>query len=47
MKAVGFHTSLPIENEAALVDFDLPTPGARPPRPARPGSGGLGESGRY
>lgn len=26
MKAVGFHTSLPIENEAALVDFDLPTP---------------------
>ncbi|MCY1641428.1 zinc-binding alcohol dehydrogenase family protein [Methylorubrum sp. SL192] len=26
MKAVGFHTSLPIENEAALVDLDLPTP---------------------
>lgn len=31
MKAVGFHTSLPIENDAALVDLDLPppTPGPR------------------
>lgn len=26
MKAVGFTTSLPIENEASLVDFDLPVP---------------------
>lgn len=26
MKAVGFYTSLPIANEAALVDLDLPVP---------------------
>ncbi|MHC2088840.1 zinc-binding alcohol dehydrogenase family protein [Methylobacterium sp. CM6244] len=31
MKAVGFYTSLPIENEVSLVDLDLPapTPGPR------------------